>query len=61
MEVDLKTEREWRQSLQETMQQDRDKISQLNHELTQYKLIGQVIYLLYFLNVVKHWKILKLL
>lgn len=61
VEVDLKTEREWRQSLQETMQQDRDKISQLNHELTQYKLIGQVIYLLYFLNVVKHWKILKLL
>ncbi|XP_065157605.1 RUN and FYVE domain-containing protein 2 isoform X2 [Atheta coriaria] len=41
VEVDLKTEREWRQSLQETMQQDRDKISQLNHELTQYKLIGQ--------------------
>lgn len=42
IEEDLKVEREWRVSLQETMQQDREKISQLQHELTQLRLIAQV-------------------
>ncbi|KAI4457641.1 run and fyve domain-containing protein 2-like protein [Holotrichia oblita] len=41
IEEDLKVEREWRVSLQETMQQDREKISQLQHELTQLRLIAQ--------------------
>lgn len=42
IEEDLKVEREWRVSLQETMQQEREKISQLQHELTQLRLIAQV-------------------
>ncbi|GJQ69073.1 hypothetical protein Trydic_g6237 [Trypoxylus dichotomus] len=41
IEEDLKVEREWRVSLQEIMQQDREKISQLQHELTQLRLIAQ--------------------
>ncbi|KAF2901019.1 hypothetical protein ILUMI_05159 [Ignelater luminosus] len=41
VEGDLKVEREWRISLQETMQQDRERISQLQLELTHLKAIAQ--------------------
>ncbi|XP_076265928.1 RUN and FYVE domain-containing protein 2 isoform X1 [Rhynchophorus ferrugineus] len=39
-EGDLKVEREWRISLQESMQQDREKISKLQHENSQLKIIA---------------------
>lgn len=42
IEVDLKVEREWRISLQDTMQQDRERISKLQTELGQLKLVAQV-------------------
>lgn len=42
VEGDLKVEREWRVNLQETMQKDRETISQLQHELSQLRLIAQV-------------------
>lgn len=44
VESDLRVEKEWRQSLQETVQTDRDKIAQLQHELSQLKMIAQVIF-----------------
>lgn len=40
IEGDLRIEREWRTSLQETMVKDRDKISQLNQELAQLKSVA---------------------
>lgn len=42
IEVDLKVEREWRISLQDTMQQDRERISKLQTELGQLKIVAQV-------------------
>lgn len=42
VEGDLKVEREWRISLQETMQQDRERISKLQTEINQLKIIAQV-------------------
>jgi RUN and FYVE domain-containing protein 1 len=42
VEGDLKVEREWRVSLQETMQQDRERISKLQTEISQLKIIAQV-------------------
>lgn len=48
VEGDLKVEREWRVSLQETMQQDREKISQLQHELSQLRMVAQVSLFFYF-------------
>lgn len=42
VEGDLKVEREWRLSLQEAMQHDRERISQLQLELTHLKTIAQV-------------------
>lgn len=42
VESDLKVEREWRISLQETMQQDRERISKLQIEIGQLKIIAQV-------------------
>ncbi|GLV31974.1 uncharacterized protein CBL_07734 [Carabus blaptoides fortunei] len=39
-EDDLRVEREWRVSLQETMQQDREKIAQLSQELTHLKAVA---------------------
>lgn len=42
VEGDLKVEREWRISLQETMQQDRERISKLQTEISQLKIIAQV-------------------
>lgn len=42
IEEDLKVEREWRMSLQETMQQDRERISKLQHENGQLKIIADV-------------------
>lgn len=42
IEGDLRIEREWRTSLQETMVKDRDKISQLNQELAQLKSVASV-------------------
>jgi hypothetical protein len=42
IEGDLRIEREWRISLQETMVKDRDKISQLHQELTQLKSVASV-------------------
>ncbi|CAH0558887.1 unnamed protein product [Brassicogethes aeneus] len=41
VEGDLKVEREWRISLQDTMQQDREKISKLLSENNQLKIIAQ--------------------
>ncbi|XP_015840686.1 protein RUFY3 isoform X4 [Tribolium castaneum] len=41
VEGDLKVEREWRISLQETMQQDRERISKLQTEISQLKIIAQ--------------------
>ncbi|XP_068909064.1 RUN and FYVE domain-containing protein 2 isoform X3 [Tenebrio molitor] len=41
VEGDLKVEREWRVSLQETMQQDRERISKLQTEISQLKIIAQ--------------------
>lgn len=41
-EGDLKVEREWRISLQDTMQQDRERISKLQTEIGQLKIIAQV-------------------
>lgn len=41
-EGDLKVEREWRMSLQDTMQQDRERISKLQTEIGQLKIIAQV-------------------
>lgn len=43
VEGDLKVEREWRISLQETMQVDRERISQLQGELSRLKFVTQVI------------------
>ncbi|XP_069702850.1 RUN and FYVE domain-containing protein 2 isoform X1 [Periplaneta americana] len=40
IEGDLRIEREWRTSLQETMVKDRDKISQLHQELAQLKSVA---------------------
>ncbi|XP_066998946.1 RUN and FYVE domain-containing protein 2 [Anabrus simplex] len=40
VEGDLRIEREWRTSLQETMVKDRDKISQLHQELAQLKAVA---------------------
>ncbi|KAJ8921945.1 hypothetical protein NQ315_008579 [Exocentrus adspersus] len=40
-EGDLKVEREWRMSLQDTMQQDRERISKLQIEIGQLKIIAQ--------------------
>ncbi|XP_063244092.1 RUN and FYVE domain-containing protein 2 isoform X3 [Bacillus rossius redtenbacheri] len=40
VEGDLRIEREWRASLQETMVKDRDRISQLNQELTQLRSVA---------------------
>jgi hypothetical protein len=42
VEGDLRIEREWRTSLQETMVKDRDKISQLHQELAQLKSLASV-------------------
>lgn len=42
VEEDLKVEREWRISLQETMQQDRERISKLQHENSQLKIVADV-------------------
>lgn len=43
IEGDLRVEREWRMSLQETMQQERERISKLQGELSQLRIIAQVI------------------
>lgn len=42
VEGDLRVEREWRISLQDTMQQDRERISKLQIENGQLKLVAQV-------------------
>lgn len=42
IEVDLKVERDWRISLQDTIQHDREKISKLQTELSQLKMVAQV-------------------
>ena len=42
VEGDLRIEKEWRTSLQETMVKDRDKISQLHQELAQLKAVASV-------------------
>lgn len=42
VEGDLKVEREWRMSLQESMQHDRERISTLQLELTHLKAIALV-------------------
>lgn len=42
IEGDLRVEREWRLSLQDTMQQEREKISKLQAELSQLRAIAQV-------------------
>lgn len=42
VEGDLKVEREWRVSLQECIQLDREKISKLQHELSHLKAVAQV-------------------
>lgn len=42
VEGDLKVEREWRVSLQESMQHDRERISTLQLELTHLKTIALV-------------------
>lgn len=41
-EDDLRVEREWRISLQESLQEDREKISQLNAEILRLKAIAVV-------------------
>lgn len=41
-EGDLRVEREWRISLQDTMKQDRERISKLQTEISQLKIIAQV-------------------
>lgn len=43
VEGDLKVEREWRISLQNINQQDRERISKLQIEIGQLKIIAQVI------------------
>lgn len=45
-EGDLRVEREWRISLQETMKQDRERISKLQTEISQLKIIAQVLKIL---------------
>uniref|UniRef100_A0AAR5NXL0 RUN and FYVE domain-containing protein 2 n=1 Tax=Dendroctonus ponderosae TaxID=77166 RepID=A0AAR5NXL0_DENPD len=40
VEEDLKVEREWRMSLQDTMQQDRERIAKLMHENGQLKIVA---------------------
>lgn len=47
-EGDLKIEREWRVSLQETMVKDREKICQLNQELSSLKATATVSAILNF-------------
>lgn len=42
VEEELKVEREWRISLQDTMQQDRDRIAKLMHENGQLKIVADV-------------------
>lgn len=42
VEGDLRVEREWRVSLQEAMQQERERISKMQGELSQLRLIAQV-------------------
>lgn len=42
IEGDLKVEREWRISLQDAMLQDREKISKLQIEIGQLKIVAQV-------------------
>lgn len=42
VEGDLKLEREWRVSLQESMQQDRERISKLQVENSHLQVIAQV-------------------
>lgn len=42
IEGDLRIEREWRQSLQDTMVKDREKISQLQQEVVRLKDIATV-------------------
>lgn len=49
IEGDLRVEREWRMSLQETMQQERERTAKLQGELSQMRIIAQVSS--YFLNV----------
>lgn len=46
IEGDLRVEREWRMSLQETMQQERERISKLQGELSQLRIIAQVSFFL---------------
>ncbi|XP_022906920.1 RUN and FYVE domain-containing protein 2 isoform X2 [Onthophagus taurus] len=41
IEDDLKVEREWRVTLQDSIQHDKEKIAKLQHELTQLRLIAQ--------------------
>jgi hypothetical protein len=48
IEGDLRIEREWRTSLQETVVKDRDKISQLHQELTQLKSVASVSVFIFF-------------
>lgn len=42
IEGDLRVEREWRMSLQETMQQERERTAKLQGELSQMRIIAQV-------------------
>lgn len=48
IEGDLRIEREWRTSLQETVVKDRDKISQLHQELSQLKSVASVSLFIFF-------------
>lgn len=51
IEGDLRIEREWRTSLQETVVKDRDKISELHQELAQLKSVASVSLFIFFLFV----------
>ena len=44
LEGDLRIEREWRQSLQDTLIKDKEKISELNMEVQKLQLVGLVSY-----------------
>jgi chromosome segregation ATPase len=42
LEGDLRIEREWRQSLQDTLVKDKERISELNMEVQKLQLVGLV-------------------
>lgn len=56
-EGDLKVEREWRISLQNINQQDRERISKLQIEIGQLKIIAQVFNVFHFVKLTFNSKI----